>query len=190
MFLIPLALVGWPALASAHEGGARGKEASAHHDNVLGIKGIFAVHLLEDRASAAPDLEAPERDRLGGFELSYQRVLVREWLALEVAKPFLFGPGRYDSPLDASFKVMRRWGDVEPFLAAGTTFNVRVFAAEREEIEGRSNALSFGVIGATGAAFYLGETTALEVELGAAHILAGPVVDNELNAAAGFSFAF
>jgi len=188
MFVIPMVCMAASLVATAGEGGEHDRDPPDR--NAFGVRAVFAVHLLEERTSGVAGVDAPERDRLGGFVLSYDRVLVHDLLALSFAKPFLFGSGRFDSPFDTSLRVMRRWGDAEPFVAAGATFNIRVFDAEREEIEGRPNALSLGIVGAGGLAYWLGEATALEAEVGFAHIVAGPVVDNEISGSVGLAFAF
>lgn len=176
---------------------ALGSEPSDAHDDdhvppqhVVGLRGVVALHLLEDRASGLPGEEAPERDLLGGVVLSYEHLLIDERLSLQLAKPVLFGHGRYDSPFETSLKLMNRWGRFEPFIALGYTFNVRLFGAERKEIEGTSNSLSFGLLAGTGVAFWFADRTGLEVDVSYVHILAGPIVEGELTASVGLARAF
>lgn len=163
-----------PGAATTHE-----------HRNTLSLKAAYAYHVLAPRESGVSGTAAPEREHLGGFSLAYERTLVPGWLALEVAKPFYFAPGRFDSPFDTSLKLLHRWGPVEPFVAAGITFNIRVFDDEREEIEGRANELSFGLVATVGAVVWLTKRWAIEVEGSYEWIPAGAVVNHELGATIG-----
>lgn len=161
------------------EGGSH--HAAKHRPNVLGVRAMYAVHLLR---------ESPETDHLGGVVLSYERMLIEERLSLQIAKPFLFGAGRFDSPFETVLKLMNRWGDVEPFVALGYTVTLRFFDGQREAVEGTPNSLSFGLLGVVGAVYWFQEATGFEIEVDYAQHVVGPIVDGELTVSAGLAFAF
>ena len=167
-----------------------GRHAEEGHANVVGLRPGYALNLNRPRTSMAAGEEAPSSDNLGGFVLSYERVLYREWLALELCKPFYFGKDRFDSPFEVSLRFQRRWGRVEPFLTAGLTWNIRVFEKEREEIEGKKNVLSFGITGATGVDVWLTSRWALDGTFGYTWVALGAVVQHELALTIGPLFAF
>jgi hypothetical protein len=87
-------------------------------------------------------------------------------------------------------KFFHRWDPVEPFLAVGTTFNIRVFDGDRREVEDRPNDLSFGVLAALGAVYWFDDRWGLELEVGYAYIPVGEVVEHELTTGLGPVLAF
>jgi hypothetical protein len=170
----------------------RQKERKARGEfmNAFSVKGAYAFLLLKDRDSHVEGEEAPEQEHLWGFEISYERTLIENWLSIELAKPFLFTHDRFDSPFDLKLKLIHRWKFVEPYVGTGLTLNVRVFEAEREEIEGRNKDLSFGIVATTGCAFWVSRRWGLEVEAGYAFIPVGHVVNHEITAGFGPLLAF
>ncbi len=158
--------------------------------NILTVGGAFSTHFLKDRGSQT-EAEAPERENLGGVIISYERILYPEEWAIVFAKPFLFGSGRFDSPFELFGKRIFVLGEgLETFFAAGITFNVRLFDAEREEIEGKSNEASLGVAAATGLVYYLDETFLLELEITYDYIPDSDIVTHELTESLQIGYAF
>jgi hypothetical protein len=158
--------------------------------NAFSLKGAYAFLMLKDRDSHVEGEGAPEREHLWGFEISYERTLIDNWMSIEFAKPFYFAHDRFDSPFDLKLKLIHRWKFFEPYVGVGITFNVRVFEAEREEIEGRANDLSFGIVATGGCAFWVARRWGLEIEGGYGFIPVGHVVNHEITAALGPLFAF
>lgn len=117
------------------------------------------------------DREGPEGEELGGtenlygFNIRYERVLIPSHLAIVIAKPFLFNRERYDSPLEVVLKALMRRRSWEPFLGIGLSSNVRVFSAEREELEGRRIEYAGGLVAATGVTYIFTPHWGTEVEL-------------------------
>ena len=111
-------------------------------------------------------------------------------LVASTTKPLRLAPGRFDSPFDLMLELFHRCGPVEPFVAVGTTFNIRVFDGDRKEVEHRPNELSFGVLAALGAVYRFDDRWAIELEAGYAHIPIGEVVEHELTTGLGPVLAF
>jgi len=181
-----LAMLGRPAAPAR---GAKPEE-DPEPKNGVSFKIAYMHTFNRARPSQDPDAEAPSDDDMGGFVLAYERVVLPEWLAVEFAKPFYFGVGRFDSPFEATLELFHRWRFVEPFLGVGLTFNVRVFGGEREEIEGERNNLSFGIVTTPGLRFWVAKRWSLELEGSYAYIPLGTVVEHELALALGPAFAF
>lgn len=191
-FALGLALSMSPAASPPVESTSEAGDENAARKNNISFKGAYALHLLQARDSQHPDPTrvAPSLDHLGGLVLAYERTLVAGWLSLELNKPFLFGVGRFDFPIDAGLRLIHRWGRVEPFLGAGVTFNARFFFAQRDEIEGRPFDISFGVATVAGLAIWIAPRWAIELEGGYSWIPVGTVVAHEINGALGPVFAF
>jgi hypothetical protein len=198
-FLLALAFVGPPVDTSPatppvaeHGGKAKHRKKQPRRElmNAVSIKGGYAYLVLAQRESQVEGEEAPENEHLGGFEISYERTLIDNWLGLEFAKPFYFAPDRFDSPFELKLKLVHRWKFVEPYLGLGLTFNIRGFDGEREEVEGRKNDLSFGIAAAAGVSFWIARQWALEIAAGYAWVPVGHVVNHEVSAVIGPVFAF
>lgn len=189
-------LLGWLfALASAPEASASAdspepatteSKAAPNYRNTFGIRAAYMHLINHPRESHDPESgEAPTSEDLGGFLLSYERLLYRDWLALELTKPFYFAHDRFDSPFEILLKFQKRFGRVEPFLGVGVTFNVRFFAKEREHIEGTTNSLSFGLASNGGIIVWLSKRWGLELEASYGWIFLGSVVNHEIGTALG-----
>jgi len=165
--------------------------AAPSYKNSFGLKAAY-MHLFEQpRESHDPEAgEAPSSEDLGGFILSYERVLYRQWLSLALSKPCYFGPNRFDSPFEILLKFQNRFGRVEPFVGVGPTWNVRYFDKTREKIEGTNSALSFGLAFAGGFVVWLDNRWGLELEVSYNWIAIGPIVNHEIGTALGPTFAF
>jgi len=185
-----------PALAAEH-GDAAEKQAEEEREggesgyrNVVAIKGAYSRHFNRSRSNPGASDEAPAADDMGGFIISYERVFVPNWFAIELAKPFFFGKGRFDSPLDLMFKVFHDMKGVEPYFSLGATLNVRLFDKEREEVEGIGNEASLGLVAAGGVAFWITHRIGIEVEIEYAYIPGQSIVAHEFTPSAGVAFAY
>lgn len=165
-------------------------EEAAHLPNGVSLK-LGAIYTINrPRTSAVPGVEAPEAEVLGGFSIAYERVLVPELLTLELAKPFYFAEGRYDSPFEVYAKLNHRWRDWEPFVGLGLTFNLRVFDGERAEVEGQDSDLSAGLAAAAGLVYWPSLRWGIEAEVGYGFIPFSEVTEHEFSAAVGPVYAF
>ena len=144
----------------------------------------YSRHVLRERAIPG-DPRAVAED-LYGFTLVYERLLIPEWLLLEISKPFLWGEGRFDSPFGVTLalplRLGRRW---EANVGLGGTMNLRVFDKETEEEAGISNKLSLGLTASAGLAVEIRETWALHLNLEGAYIPGSDVVRAELTPTLG-----
>jgi hypothetical protein len=133
--------------------------------NGFGFGYAHSFHLLKDRQSADGS-ELPNREHLWGFIILYERILIENWLTLNIAKPLLFNRERFDSPLDIVLKGIYRKNEWEPFIGAGISSNIRVFKREREEAEGKGIEHSFGIVVAVGFTYFIRRHWGIEFELG------------------------
>lgn len=181
----PLAAPGPPvARAQADEA------AEAEPLNAISLKAGWATHLLRERDSAVPAEPAPEVDQLGGFVLSYARVLVPGRLRLVVAKPFFFGSGRFDSPLEVLLAVGVDLGRFELAAALGPVLNLRVFEGEREQVEDRRLEVSLGVAATAAVAFSIDDRWFVELEAAYGYQVGDPVVSHEIELVVGPGLRF
>lgn len=157
----------------------------AEPNNVIAIKAAYS-HALNPKP--AENGSAP--DRPVGFILSYERVLLENWIALEISKPFYFSAGRLDSPFEVFFKWNRRFGGFEPAVGVGVVWNARVFYNGRQTDEGINYELSFGVAATTGLAYWFTRHWGLEIEANYGYIPLANGVEHELNLALGPLLAF
>ncbi|MGB0678182.1 MAG: hypothetical protein ACPGUV_00805 [Polyangiales bacterium] len=176
-------------LSMATTASAEATTARPARKNVIGLKPSHTLHLLHDREPGS-SAELRHQEHLGGFILSYERMLWAERLALEFSKPFYFNDERIDSPFDLVFKAIWRRGRIETFAGVGVSLNVRIFAAEREEKEGKGLEFSAGPAALVGAAYLLSERWALELELGYAYVPGSDIVAHEISEALGVSYFF
>jgi len=141
------------------------------------------VHSILREVETLPEEGARGGENLYGFKLSYERVLIPSHLALVFAKPFLFTRERYDSPFELLLKGLFRKGPWEPLLVAGISNNLRIFAREREELEGERVEYAFGVLAATGFAYLFTPHWGIELELAYIYVVnAGSISKHDLNA--------
>ena len=141
-----------------------GLGAEEEYRNAIAFGFIYVHAFLRSRES--PEGEAlKENENLYGFNLFYDRVLIPNHLALGIAKPFLFNRERYDSPLEVVLKALVRRGSWEPFFGVGLNSNIRVFAGEREQQEGRRVEYSVGLLATTGLTYLFTPHWGLQVEL-------------------------
>ncbi len=159
--------------------------------NALGVKLTYSFHLLRERTVADP-AQARDSESLGGFVLSYERVLIPELLAIEFAKPFLFNDERFDTPNDLVLKLLHRFDAIELFIAAGASLNIRIIYADRQAIEGHDeDYVTFGVIAMTGASWWLDPHWTLDFELEYSYIPEGDdMVAHEFYLSAGVGWHF
>ena len=149
--LCSIVALGPAAESPGAEPPARVQAAAPSYKNSLGLKAAYMYLIEQPRESHDPEAgEAPTSEHLGGFILSYERVLYRQWLSIALSKPFYFGHDRFDSPFEILIKFQYRFGRIEPFVGTGPTWNVRYFDKTREKIEGTNSALSFGLAFAGG----------------------------------------
>jgi len=132
--------------------------------NAIAFGALYTRSILRPRESATEE-PLPEAENLLGLNLVYDRVLIPSHLALAIAKPFLFNRERYDSPLEIVLKALIRRGQWEPFFGLGLHNNLRVFAGEREEQEGKRVEYAIGLLAATGFTFIFTPHWGLELEL-------------------------
>jgi hypothetical protein len=137
--------------------------AEEEYRNVLAFGFIYTHSFLRPRESATGE-PLPEAESLFGLNLVYDRVLIPNHLALAIAKPFLFNKERYDSPLEIVLKALIRRGQWEPFFGLGLHSNLRVFAREREELEGKRVEYAIGLLAAAGFTFIFTPHWGLELE--------------------------
>ncbi len=141
-----------------------GLGAEDEYRNSIAFGFIYVHAFLRSRES--PEGEAlKEKENLYGVNLVYDRVLIPNHLAIGIAKPFMFNRERYDSPLEVVLKALIRRGSWEPFFGLGINSNIRVFAGEREEQEGRRIEYSVGLLAATGFTYIFTPHWGLQVEL-------------------------
>ncbi len=151
--------------------------------NSIRLSGVYAFHLLEHRDSATTGEPLDTREHLGGFEVSYERELIEEHLAIELAKPFVFSRDIWETPFDLTLKGLFVKGDWEGYIGVMGTFNVRIFNKERAEFEGQKNVVSFGFGGTIGGSYHFTERWALELGFDYEYVPTDPVVTH------GFDFA-
>jgi len=153
------------------------------------VQGLSTHVIILNERGESPD--APIAENLYGFSLTFSHVLVPEHLVLEVAKPFLWGDGRFDSPLDVllilPWRPLKKW---EFSVGAGVTWNVRVFDPDREEIEGQGNEISLGFLGTVALAYRLTPRWFLEALVDSAYIPGNVIVTAELSPAFGVVHSF
>lgn len=191
MFDLVLAALFGTALAHAGASASPHANTEENPPNLLAVKAAFIhVRNREREAPSAAPAEPPDSDHMAGFMLSYERVLVPERLNFELSKPFYFGEGRLDSPLELFLKASHGFGVLEGYVGAGLTFNVRLFKGEREDIEGTRNDLSFGLATTAGVQVRLSERVRIEAEAGYGWIPVGDVTKHEVSAALGPALAF
>jgi len=142
-----------------------GLGAEEEYRNALAFGFMYTRSLLRPRESSTTGDALNEAENLFGVNLVYDRVLIPNHLALAIAKPLLFNPERYDSPLEIVLKALIRRGQWEPFFGLGLHSNLRVFAGEREEQEGKRVEYAIGLIAATGFTFIFTPHWGLELEL-------------------------
>lgn len=178
------------SLGDNEEEVASGEGAEREYRNALNF-GFIYVHSILRQADVLPGESARGGDNLYGFKLSYDRVLIPSHLALVFAKPFLFTDGRYDSPFEFLLKGLFRKGSWEPFLGAGISNNLRIFAREREEIEGKRVEFGFGIIAATGLAYLITPHWGIELEFAYVYVVnADSVSKHDLNASLNALYYF
>lgn len=137
--------------------------AEEEYRNAIAFGAIYTRSILRPRESATAE-PLPEAENLFGINLVYDRVLIPNHLALAIAKPLLFNRERYDSPLEIVLKALTRKGQWEPFFGLGLHSNLRVFAGEREEQEGKRVEYAIGLLAATGFTFIFTPHWGLELE--------------------------
>ncbi|KPJ96149.1 MAG: hypothetical protein AMS18_01520 [Gemmatimonas sp. SG8_17] len=137
--------------------------AEEEYRNAIAFGLIYTRSILRPRESATGE-PRPEAENLLGLNLVYDRVLIPNHLALAIAKPFLFNPERYDSPLEVVLKALIRRGQWEPFFGLGLHSNLYVFSGEREEQEGKRVEYAIGLLAATGFTFIFTPHWGLELE--------------------------
>ena len=135
---------GVPVAHAQGEEVLEGEGAEQEYRNALNFGFIYTHSILREQETL-PGEGARGSENLYGFKVSYERVSIPSHLAFVVAKPFVFTRERYDSPLELLLKGLFRKGAWEPFLAAGISNNIRTFAREREELEGKRVEYAFGV---------------------------------------------
>lgn len=179
-----------PGVAPAQETGSEetGSE-EAEPLNAVSLKVGWSTHLLRERDSAVAGEPTPEVDQLGGFVLSYARVLV-PGLLLTVAKPFFFGQGRFDSPLQLTLSLGAQIGRFELSAGLGPVLNLRVFEGEREQVEGRRLEVSLGLAATAAVAYRFDLRWFLELEAGYAYQVGDPVVSHEIELVVGPGLRF
>jgi hypothetical protein len=181
----------WLVLLVAFPSGSLASEPE--HDevearNLVTIGPLVAFHDL--RLREATTRGAPGGDLLGGFSLGYERVLVPRAWALVVAKPFFFGPGRFDSPLELSGKRLFSFGSWELFVSLGISFSFRLFLEQRLALEGRDFEFTLGLIARTGLVRHVARGFSIGLELGYGWVPVSTVVEHEFAASllAGYAF--
>lgn len=179
VFLIPTATA-----AAEPEPRSSGEELR----HLLSFGPRVAYHSLRERN--ATERGAPEDERLGGFAVSYERILVPEAWACVVSKPLLFNSERFDSPIDLQGKRMFAVGDWELFVGAGITANLRVFRSERRKEEARSKETTLGLLTTTGLTRRLGKRVTVAIEAGYAWIPLSRVVEHEFTGSVMTGYAF
>ena len=140
-----------------------GVGAEEEYRNAIAFGAIYTRSFLRPRESATSE-PLPKAENLLGLNLVYDRVLIPNHLALAIAKPFLFNPERYDSPLEIVLKALIRRGQWEPFFGLGLHNNLYLFSGEREEQEGRRVDYAIGLLAATGFTFIFTPHWGLELE--------------------------
>lgn len=190
--LLLLLLSPTEALAHPHdvepEQGADVGAEEAEPRNIVGFQAAYEWHGLEENRSATTG--APEVEHFGGFIISYERVLIPEWLIFEFAKPFLFNKGGFDSPMDLLLKVPFRFGDFELVAGAGMNLNFRVFDEDRAAEEGTEHETSVGIAVHVGAGYSISRHWALVAHCTFTYIPSPDVVEFELTPSLGVSYLY
>ena len=167
-----------------------GEGAEQEYLNAINFGFIYLRSILREEEEL-PGQSARGAENLYGFKLSYERVLIPGHLAIVFVKPFLFTRGRYDSPLEILIKGIFRRKAWEPFLGAGISSNVRIFAREREEIEGKRVEYAFGILAATGVAYLFNPHWGVELELAYTYVVnPSSVSQHDLNASLNAVYFF
>lgn len=172
----------------AEKGGEEPGEAPERR-NAFGFGAGYKFHALRERESET-DEPVPDSEHLAGFVIAYDRVLIPNHLALTIAKPFLFGPDRFDSPLDVILKALFRKGSWEPFIGLGISSNIRVFAREREEAEGKRVQYSAGTLVDVGVTHFFTPKWALQFEVAYIWVFTSDVFEHELATVLDGAFYF
>jgi len=158
--------------------------------NTVTLGGAYTFHILRDRDSATTGEPLRTVEHLGGFVISYDRVLIPEHLALTIAKPFYFSKERFDTPFDVILRGLFRKGPWEGFIGLVLTWNIRLFEKEREEQEGERNIMSFGIGVVIGGAYFFNPRWSLDLELGYAGIPTDDIVTHEVSATLAGAYHF
>ena len=158
--------------------------------NTVTLGGAYTFHILRDRDSATTGEPLRTIEHLGGFVISYDRVLIPEHLALTIAKPFYFSKERFDTPFDVILRGLFRKGPWEGFIGLVLTWNIRLFEKEREEQEGERNIMSFGIGVVIGGAYFFNPRWSLDLELGYAGIPTDDIVTHEVSATLAGAYHF
>ena len=163
-------------------------ENEEKHKNLISLRAVYSYHLLDERSDAP---EAPHGESLYGFSLAYGRVLIEEWLTLDISKPIMWGSGRFDSPLDVLLMMPFQWGQRwELSVGVGATYNIRIFDQEREKIEGQANELSLGILAGATTAYRVTPQWQLELGFDYAYIPGNVIVTSEFSPAFGIAHLF
>ena len=180
------------AVAGGGEEGAskNGESKEKKRLNSVRLSGAYEFHLLDHRDSATTGDPLHTQENLGGFEIAYERELIEEHLSIELAKPFLFSADSWETPFEATLKGLFIKGPWEGYIGAVLIFNIRVFAEERAQLEGRKNILSFGVGGTIGGSYHFTERWALELGIDYGYVPTDPVVTHEFMFALGGVYHF
>ena len=141
-----------------------GEGAEEEYPNAVAFGFIYVHAWLRSRESSEGE-PLEENENLYGFNLAYDRTLIPSHLVLGIAKPFLFNRERYDSPLEVVLKALIRRGNWEPFFALGLSNNFRMFAREREELEGRRFEYAVGLLASGGVTYIMTPHWGIELEL-------------------------
>lgn len=166
------ALVGGTAAAEPGEPEAeRGK-------NSVSIRG--AVALVANQAEDG----TRERTTIGGFVLSYERVIIEDWLIVEIALPVLYGKEHIEFPADVH--LIKPWslGDVELVLGIGGSVSVR-----RPWEDERETKAFVGITSEAGVTWFVADRTGLKLTLDL-NVYPGARRELELTPALGFGSVF
>jgi len=175
---------------SQHEEGSGHGEHEEVRRNVFGVRAAYSRHILRAGRDVDEGFER-EADDMWGFMLSYEHVIIPEYLLFEIAKPFLWGHGRFDSPLDLLFRsLLRVGGHFEIFFGVGVTFNFRFFSGERKEHENTGNEFSVGPLLSAGFAIPIKDGWSIDAGCDYIYIPGSVIVTHEISPALGFTYAF
>jgi len=158
--------------------------------NSVRLSGVYAYQLLKERNSAATGESLDTRESFGGFEIAYQRDLIEEHLAIELAMPFLFSEDTFEAPFVVTLEGLFVKGPWEGYIGAVLGYNMRVFNAERAQEEGQKTIVSFAVGATIGGSYHFTERWGLELGFDYAFGVADPVVAHDFGFALGGVYYF
>lgn len=158
--------------------------------NSIRLSGVYVFQILKERSSQATGERLETRESFGGFEIAYQRDLIEEHLAIELASVFVFSADTFEAPFKVTLQGLFVKGPWEGYIGPVLGYNIRVFNTERAREEGRNTIVSFGVGATIGGSYHFTERWGLELGFDYAFGVADPVVAHDFGFALGGVYYF